>query len=145
MSQSAPPGLYPLQPQTLAQNPAQGGPQGPQSVRVLAPTAETHYGAPSISDGTALPNNNGPLLLDGSNSGTLSNRVSVEFYNNGTQDVEVGTNQNFIFGKSQGRTIKPNTSWAVAIGPANVAPNVKHYALCGAGNTCSLEISEVGQ
>lgn len=146
MSQAARPGTYILQPQTLGTSAAgQQGPGGPQVVQIAPPIAETHYGYASISDGTAAPNNAGPLLLDGQTSSTLPNRIGMEFYNSGSNDVEVSTNAQFTFGKAQGRTIKPGASWPVSIGPANSGANVKHYALCGPGNTCALEITEVGQ
>lgn len=145
MSQSAPAGVYVLQPQTLTPGTQNTGPGGPQPVQIVPPTGEAHYGATSISDGTSAPNTNGPLLLDGANSGTLANRVSMEFYNYGTNPVEVSTNPNFVFGKAQGRTIAPGASWTLSIGPASVNNGVKHYAICGSGLTCQLEITELGQ
>lgn len=145
MSQAAKPGTYILQPQTLSQAANQQGPGGPQVVQIAPPTAEAHYGYNNVSDGTAAPNPTGPLLLDGPNSPTLPNRVSMEFYNNGADDVEISTNANFTFGTAQGRTIKAGASWPVDIGPATASGGVKHYALCTAGKTCKVEISEVGQ
>ena len=149
MSQSAPPGVYVLQPQTLTGQSGQGqAPGGPQPVQVVPPTAEVHYGSPGvgIGDGTANAGTQlGAYVVDAANSGTLSNRVSMEFYNSGTNDIEISTNQNFIFGKNQGRTIKAGASWSITIAPANVSGGVKHYALCGSGNVCQLEVTELGQ
>jgi|SRR5215831_807802 len=151
MSQTAPPGIYPLQQQTLANipgAPGTGGAAGPTTVQIAPATAETHYGSPSVGIGDGSGNAStqlGTYTVDGPTSQTLANRISMEFYNNGTQTLEVSTNQNFIYGKNQGRTIPAGAAWVVAIGPANVSGGVKHYILCAPGQVCSVEVSEVGQ
>lgn len=146
MSQAAPGGQYVLQQQTLG-NQQQGGAQGPQIVQIAPATAEVHYGYSNIGDGTGNSStpNIGPYQLDGQTSNTLANRVSMEFYNNGANDIEISTNSSFQFGVQQGRTIKPGSSWTITVMPANVSGGVKHYALCGSGNVCKLEIAEAGQ
>jgi hypothetical protein len=146
MSQSAPGGQYVLQQQSLtAQGPQTPG--GVQQVQIAPATAEVHYGYNNIQDGTTGSGNNpvGALQVDGPTSPTLANRISMEFYNSGANDVEVSTDKAFTFGVAQARTIKPGASWSVLICPANISGGVKHYTLCGSGNVCKLEVSEVGQ
>jgi hypothetical protein len=92
--------------------------------------AETHY---ELSFANAAP-----TWADTSVNGTLATRTAIEIYNDGTIDFQYIAN-NAAFAYGQGRTIKPNTGVALAIGP-----KTRHYLLCSTAGPCSAHITELG-
>lgn len=97
--------------------------------------AEVHYQATTNSGTNAVDS-------PGGTGKTLLNRAAIEFYNAGTNVIEV-SNQPFSFGDGNGRPIQPNTSWSIAIGPANSTKGTTHYIDSGSG-TFDCRITELG-
>lgn len=91
--------------------------------------AETHYGNTSFD-------NSKPVWVDTAANGTLATRTAIELYNDGTVDWQFSTVSGFQYG--QGRTVKPNTGVALAIGP-----KTRHYVLCSSTG-CSAHFTELG-
>jgi hypothetical protein len=103
----------------------------PCQAHCCVPDSETGY---EVSFGNASA-----TWLDTAANGTLSNRVAIEIYNDGTIDFQVLAN-NPAFSYGQGRTIKAGASWLLTVGPG-----VRHYALCSASGPCSCHITELGK
>lgn len=100
-------------------------------------TREVHY--------QATPGAVTPVAIDDPQSTsalTLPNRVAMEFYNAGTQTIEVSLNSNFKFGDGTGRPIPAGAAWFITIAPS-ATTGQKHYALAQSG-TGDLRITELG-
>lgn len=140
-SVSAPGGTYAFQQQQLQGAGTQGGQACDCKKTGFIPAQEIHYngvGNPGINTTGGLGNN---TALDNSKSPTLANRVAMEFYNAGTQTLEISTSSQFVYGDGSGRPIAPGTAWSITIGPAAAGP--QHYVACSSG-TCDLRITELG-
>lgn len=87
-----------------------------------------------------------PTQIDnpqGANSVTLSNRVGIEIYNNGPNEVEVSqATQPWVYGDGTARKIPVGGVWFLAIGPASVLGTL--YVMASAGTTGVLHITETG-
>ena len=145
MSWVAPPDQYALQPQKLAGAGAPGSSTSNCSDHACCvPSAEAHYSAAASKTKGTTQTTADKIAIDGPNTGTLPNRMAVEFYNAGTVVFEISNQPNFNYGDGTGRPVQPNTPYAFNVGPASVGNSTLHYIACATAGPCDCRITEVG-